>query len=64
LGGDENVQLGILPIADVIDEWNLAPQVIEVAVAAVEEYPQSFFPRRRVPGRLRQGGGREKDCQQ
>jgi hypothetical protein len=58
------MKLGILAIADVIDEGNFAPQVIEVAVAAVQEDPKCFFARGRIPRRLRRGGASEKDRQQ
>jgi hypothetical protein len=58
------MKLGILAIADVIDEGNFAPQVIEVAVAAVQKYPECFLTRGGFPRRLRRGGGRDKDRQQ
>lgn len=58
------MKLGILAIADVIDEGNFAPQIIEVAVAAVEEDPQCFFTRGGIPRRLRRGGASENDRQQ
>ena len=50
---DEDVDFRLLPVADVVDERDLGPEVVEVAAVAVEEHPQRSRRRGlrpRVPG--------------